>query len=286
MMIRRILLPLSGTGEGEAGLKTALMVARVWNAHVTAVYIRVDTSVLAELAGESLSAGTVKNMVQLAEQERGERLQALEAMFARSVAEYGITGTTPSDGSASASFLVLPGGEPDLAAHLGRLADLVVAPHPRSADDVSSSNALHALLFDSGRPVLVAPHLAPNQIGQRICVGWNGTSESAASVWFALPWLKRAQAVAILWSEDYQRRGPAADELSAYLADHGVRAELIGFRPVDREVGVGLLAAARDFGADLLTMGAYSHARLRQMILGGVTRHVLEAAMIPVMMSR
>src|SRR3954462_9524474 len=85
-------------GEGEAGLKTALMVARVWNAHVTAVYIRVDTSVLAELAGESLSAGTVKNMVQLAEQERGERLQALEAMFARSVAEYGITGTTPSDG--------------------------------------------------------------------------------------------------------------------------------------------------------------------------------------------
>jgi nucleotide-binding universal stress UspA family protein len=286
MIIRRILLPLSGTAEGEAGLRTALAIARIWNAHVTAVYIRVDPNTLAELAGEALPASTVIGMLQLAEQERAERVQALEAMFGRARAECGVTASTPAPDLPSASFLTVPGSAPDLAAHLGRLTDLVVAPHPRSTEDVSSSNALHALLFDSGRPVLVAPRQAPQEVGHRICVGWNGTSEAAASVWFALPWLKRANSVAILWSEDYQRRGPLAHDLAAYLADHGVHAEVIGFRPVRGEIGAGLLAAAREFGADLLTMGAYSHSRLRQLILGGVTRHVLETATIPVMMSR
>ena len=73
---------------------------------------------------------------------------------------------------------------------------------------------------------------------------------------------------------------------SRNLAHHGVRAEGAQFRPLEREVGRGLLAAAREFGADLLAMGAYSHSRLRQLILGGVTRHVLEHATVPVLMSR
>ncbi len=58
------------------------------------------------------------------------------------------------------------------------------------------------------------------------------------------------------------------------------------FRPIDREVGTGMLKAARDFGYDLLSMGAYSHSRLRQLILGGVTRHILERSDLPVMMCR
>lgn len=90
----------------------------------------------------------------------------------------------------------------------------------------------------------------------------------------------------ILTSDDYQRRGPAAPDLAAYLALHGVAAEIATFRPVDKSVGAGLLAAAREFGCDLLSMGAYSHSRLRQLILGGVTRHVLENADLPVIMSR
>ena len=94
----------------------------------------------------------------------------------------------------------------------------------------------------------------------------------------ALPWLQRAEAVRILSAEGYQRRGPAAPDLAAYLALHGVHADIVMFQSVDKSVGAGLLAAARDFGCDLLAMGAYSHSRLRQLILGGVTRHVLENA--------
>lgn len=95
-----------------------------------------------------------------------------------------------------------------------------------------------------------------------------------------------AEAVRILSADGYQRRGPAAPELAAYLALHGINADIVMFPSIRNSVGAGLLEAARQFGCDLLSMGAYSHSRLRQLILGGVTRHVLENASIPVMMTR
>jgi len=203
------------------------------------------------------------------------------------VAKHGVTLAPPRLGEgATASFEVVTGREDDLVAQLARLADICIVPHPEGGDEVSSSNALHAVLFDSGRPVLIAAHEVPPSIGERVCVAWNGTPESAEAVAAALPWLERARAVRILHADEYQRRGPAAPELAKYLLLHGIAAEVAQFRPVDREVGRGLLAAAAEFGADLLCMGAYSHSRLRQLILGGVTRHVLEKARIPVLMTR
>jgi nucleotide-binding universal stress UspA family protein len=101
-----------------------------------------------------------------------------------------------------------------------------------------------------------------------------------------LPWMKQAEGVCILSADGYQRRGPAAPELAAYLALHGINAEIVMFPSIRNSVGAGLMEAAHQFGCDLLSMGAYSHSRLRQLILGGVTRHVLESANIPVMMTR
>ena len=285
MDIRRILLLLSGTEVGEAALGTALIVARMWSAHLSAVYIAVEPRAAAESLVVSLSKRAVEDLVAAAEREHNTRISAVRAMFDRLVAA-SIELAQPAPDKANASFEVVSRDEPDTAAHLGRVADLVVIPSPQSAEDVSSSNVLHSILFDSGRPIIVAPYTVPAHIGRRICVAWNGSAESATAVWFAIPWLKRAESVRVLWSKDYQRRGPQAPELIDYLALHGIRADAAPFGPIDREVGAGLLAAARDFGADLLTMGAYSHSRLRQVILGGVTRHVLETARLPVLMSR
>ena len=81
-----------------------------------------------------------------------------------------------------------------LAAHL----DLTVVPHPDAGEDVSSSDALHAVLFDSGRPVMIAPQKPVETIGKRVCIAWNGTAESASSVLAAMPWMQRADGVAIL----------------------------------------------------------------------------------------
>ncbi|MGH7152289.1 MAG: universal stress protein [Acetobacteraceae bacterium] len=288
MAIRKLLLPLTGTAAGEAALSTALLIARIWNAHVTALHVRVDSRDVAPLAGEGLSGAMIEEMMTATERESGERAQAVRAMFDRFVALHDVPLSEPHGvrEGPSASFASVTGREEDLVAQLARLADLTVVPHPEAGEDVSSSDALHAVLFDSGRPVLLAPQTATATIGTRICLGWNGTAESSSAVSAVLPWLPRAEAVCILSADGYQRRGPAAPELAAYLALHGVHAELTVFKAVNGIVGAGLLAAASDFGCDLLAMGAYSHSRLRQLILGGVTRHVLENATIPVMMNR
>jgi len=287
MPIRKLLLPLTGTAAGEAALTTALLVARLWDAHLTALHVRVDSRDVAPLAGEGLSGAMIEEMMSATEKESGDRSTAVRAMFDRFVAQHGVVVAEPHPGAgATANFASATGREEDLVAQLARLTDLTVVPHPEAGNDVSSSDALHAVLFDSGRPVLIAPQAALPTIGTRICVAWNGTAESAAAVQAAIPWMQRAQAVRILSADEYQRRGPAADALAGYLALHGIQVEIATFRPLDRAVGRGLLTAAREFGADLLAMGAYSHSRLRQLILGGVTRHVLEHAALPVLMNR
>jgi nucleotide-binding universal stress UspA family protein len=288
MAIRKLLLPLTGTAAGEAALSTCLMIARRWNAHVTALHVRVDSRDVAPLAGEGLSGAMIEEMMSATEKESSERAHAVRSMFDRFVTQHDVilSEARPGTDAATASFASVTGREEDLVAQQARLADLTVVPHPDAGEDVSSSDALHAVLFDSGRPVLIAPQIAPNTIGSRVCLGWNGTAESASAVYAALPWLQRADAVRILSADGYQRRGPAAPDLAAYLSLHGVHADIVMFQSVGNSVGAGLLAAARDFGCDLLAMGAYSHSRLRQLILGGVTRHVLEHANLPVMMNR
>lgn len=288
MPIRKLLLPLTGTAAGEAALTTSLMIARRFNAHVTALHVRVDSRDVAPLAGEGLSGAMIEEMMSATEKESGERAHAVRSMFERFVARQEVVVSEAHSGAhqPTASFASVTGREEDIVAQQARLADLTVVPHPDAGEDVSSSDALHAVLFDSGRPVLISPQIAPKSIGTRVCLAWNGTAESAASALAALPWMQQAEAVRILSAEGYQRRGPAAPDLAAYLALHDVNADITMFRPVGSSVGAGLLAAAAEFGCDLLSMGAYSHSRLRQLILGGVTRHVLEYSNLPVMMTR
>ena len=285
--IRQILLPLNGTETGSAALATALLVARQFNAHVTAIHVRADSREVAPLAGEGLSGAMVEEMMSAAERETAERSRNVLADFERFVLDHAVPiGSGRFDADApSARLSLITGREDDIVAQQARLSDLAVVPHPDAAE-LSSSDALHAVLFDSGRPVLVAPKREPGTLGTRIAIAWNGSAESAQAVRDCLPWLVRAQFVRVLHSPDYQRRGPQAADLLPYLALHGVAADTAEFRPIDREVGAGLLQGARDFGADLMCQGAYSHSRLRQLILGGVTRHVLEFADLPVLMCR
>lgn len=288
MSIRKVLLPLSSTAAGGSSLATGLLVARIWGAHLAALHVRVDARDVAPLAGEGLSGAMIEEMMAATEKESAERSASVRALFDRAVAEQQISLAEPkaAERVATASFTAVVGREEDLVAQQARLADLTVVAHPEASGDAASADALHAVLFDSGRPVLLAPGHPPATIGRRICVAWNGTAESASAITAALPWLQRAEAVRILSSVGYQRRGPAAEELAPYLALHGVVAEIGTIQPVGGVIGAGLLAAAEAFGADLVSMGAYSHSRLRQLILGGVTRHVLEHAELPVMMNR
>jgi len=260
MAIRKLLLPLQTAATAEAAFSTAAIVSRLWCAHLAVLHVTADR----------------KHAIAVRE--------AFETMAAKNGLT--LTEATPNADNPTTSFTEIVGREPEVVAYQARLADLIVVPHPASINDVSSSDALHAVLFDSAQPVLIAPRTVPATIGRRICLGWNGSAESASAIWTALPWLHRAQAIRILWSEAYQRHGPQAPELLTYLNAHGLTADRASFLPIDNIVGAGLLAAANEFACDLLVMGAYSHSRLRQLILGGVTRHVLEHANVPLIMHR
>jgi nucleotide-binding universal stress UspA family protein len=292
MAYRRLLLPLTGTAAGESALATALAVARIWNAHLHCMHVRVDARDVAPLAGEGLSGAMIEEMMAATERESGERAGRVRALFEKFAATHGDVTLAGDPNTAlkvpgvTISFETTSGREEDLVAQQSRLFDMAIVPHPEAGEDVSSSDALHAVLFDSGRPVLIAPREPPTTMGTRIAVAWNGSAEGAAAVAAALPWLHRAQAVRILSSDAYQRRGPGPEGIQAYLRWHEIDAEIVPFKPQTREVGAALLGAARDFGADLMCQGAYSHSRLRQLILGGVTRHVLENADLPVLMCR
>ena len=292
MAFRRLLVPLTGTKAGEAALATALVAARIWNSHIHCLHVRVDARDVAPLAGEGLSGAMIEEMMAATERESGERAGRVKALFDRFAG--GLGDITLADSAEHAnktdgvtlSFESIAGREEDVVAQQSRLYDMAVVPHPEADDDASSSDALHAVLFDSGRPVLIAPPKAPASIGTRICSAWNGTAESAAAMAAALPWLHQAQARRVLYADEYQRRGPKVEGILSYLRWHNVPAEAVQFKSVTKDVGAGLLGAARDFNADLLTMGAYSHSRIRQLILGGVTRHVLENSDIPILMCR
>lgn len=288
MAIRKLLVPLYGSAADEVAVATAARVALSWNAHLVAVYFYRAPSAIQALGPDVFPIGMLSEMAADAESDRTAHIQAAQARFAAVCAAQGLAlGEASRDAAAAnAEFVLTTGRADDAVAQLARLADLTVVPHLDHDQDAVFADALHAALFDSGRPVLIAPHKAPAVIGGRVCIAWNGTAESASGVQAALPWLHRAQAVRILTATGYQRREPEAQALAAYLALHGIAAEVVAFAPVDRSVGLGLLKAADDFGADLLAMGAYSHPRWRQTILGGVTRSVLEQATIPVLMSR
>jgi len=287
MAVRKLLVPLAGSEADQVAIATAAEVAKLWLAHVLAVHFYTPATTLT--AGPDVfPIGMIDHMVDEDASERAAQLEVAQQRFEHIAHQYGLflSPAIRNAGCPTAELVVSTGRPDEVVAQFARLADMTVVPHLDFDRDAIFADALHAALFDSGRPVLIAPHRQPTTIGRRICVAWNGTAESASGVQAVLPWLKQADAVRVLTATGYQRRGPEAADLAAYLALHEVPAEVVVFPPSQGSVGLGLLEAAGAFGADLLAMGAYSHPRWRQTILGGVTRSVLEKAVLPVLMSR
>jgi nucleotide-binding universal stress UspA family protein len=142
----------------------------------------------------------------------------------------------------------------------------------------------------AGRPVLAIPYAGRFEaVGRRVLIGWDASREATRAVADAMPLLAAAETVSVLSIDP--REGPSAHgpvpgaDISPHLARHGVNAT------VERTVSAGvpagdlLLSRAADLGADLLVVGAYGHSRARELLLGGVTRTLLQSMTLPVLMS-
>jgi nucleotide-binding universal stress UspA family protein len=171
-----------------------------------------------------------------------------------------------------------------------RYVDLAVVGQGIDVDDPTGALSVlpEELALSTGRPVLVVPRYGTfAAFGDHVLVGWNASREAARAVNDALPLLRRAQRVTVLSidpGDHPDRRIPGAD-ITLHLARHGVNAVAAQTRGADISVGDVLLSYAADVGADLIVCGAYGHSRLREMVLGGATRHLLQHMTVPVLMS-
>ena len=163
---------------------------------------------------------------------------------------------------------------------LARLYDISVLNRPGGKG--SRMSAFEAALFDSGRPVLMAPPKPGATLGDTIMIHWNCSTETARAIALGMPLLKKAKKVMLLTVEGNTVAGPTAREALTHLAAHGITATDKTVAPAGRGPGQTILDEASAFGADLLLKGAYTQSRLRQMIFGGATNHVLAKAEIPV----
>jgi len=172
-----------------------------------------------------------------------------------------------------------------------RYADLVVIgqQNPEWPSGVGK-DIERALPIAAGRPVLVVPYTFERRpLGQRVLVAWNARREAARAVSEALPLLKRAGQVDVVTFEPGKSGAahgaePGAD-IALYLARHGVKVTVSRVEAPDVDLGNQLLSRAFDLSADLIVMGAWGHSRLRELVLGGVTRTVLESMTVPVLMA-
>ena len=206
-------------------------------------------------------------------------------IFTRFVETHGLKPTKP--GAIEPGFgwhPKAPAGDAFLASH-ARVFDIVILGRPIAGKAVPSMATLEAVLFETGRPLLIAPPKPPTALGDTIVIAWNGSSETARTVAFAGPFLRRAKKIVVLTVEGWPVMGPSGEQLALSLRRNDIAAEAVHAPQSRRTNGEAILDESRKLGADLLVKGAYTQSRLRQMIFGGATAHVLAAAELPVLMA-
>ncbi len=285
--MRTLLVPMTGPKGQESAVEAAFALARDFRAHLSGLFIRPDPRAAIPFMGEGLTADAIQDLVDAAEREGRARAAQSQAVFeaAREAA-----GVPPGDGrdggkSASASWEESVGFVADCVGRTARLADLTVLPQPVGPHAEENGELLNEVLFRSGRPLLMVPAGFSGRIGAHPVVSWNGRAECARTVAAALPFLRRAERVTLLRIGEEHPERPNLDALALYLARHGIAAQAVREESEEPSVAEALLQAAGARGGDLLVMGAYSHSRWREMILGGVTRHAIHHAAIPLFMS-
>ncbi|KAA5606629.1 universal stress protein [Roseospira marina] len=285
--IKTILAIVSSADSGRAPMDTAFLTGAALGAHVEVFHVRPDPASAVPYVGEAMAGALVEEMMAAAERDAKARADALKAMFDEIVQARAVElrdGPPPLD-VLTAHWIVMDGNEPEEVAARGRVSDLIVAGRPGPNRELPSLITLNAALMEAGRAVLVAPPSPPTSVGTRVAIAWNGSPEAGRAVQAAMPLIARAEGVTILAAGDSEALcGP--EDLSRHLAWHGVSPEIRTVKGHHGEdVGRTLLGHCADTGTDLLVMGAYTHSRLRQLIMGGVTRYILDHADIPVLLT-
>ena len=279
--MKTILIPCEDHDAMPAVLEAARLIARQFDSYMEGFAVRpaLGTYVTVEPVSSLAISGAFEG--DTANQSRSE----FEAfMLAHAVPKGSGEPATfsygwPREISAEDSFI----------GNRGRAFDLIVLGRPGPEPQNPRMAPLEAALFESGRPVLLVPQKVPQAIGRNVLVAWNDSTEQAHTNAFALPLLRLADKVTVLTVEGGSATPASCEAAARHLRQNGVPATALIVKPGSRTGGQGAgeitLEQAAALGCDLLVKSAYTQSRLRQLIFGGATRHILGNATLPILMA-
>jgi len=278
MSIKRILIPLPGFVAHQSEIEMGLTAAKALGSQVEAMFIT-EPAPATRSSDIRYRAAAAVQINQYAEER--ERLAAdTRERFAHACASHGIpmvAGQDVPDALPAASWREAEGSYEPIAVARAAGFDLIVAA---SAAVMETLKAIaEGSLLQARRPVLLTPSQTPGDLAGNAMIAWDESPECWHAVSAAIPFLRLAGSVQVVSVDrDATRRHASQADAVAYLHCHGITATARIVAPHLRSVGDTLLAVADEADIGLLVMGAYSHSRLREMLLGGVTRHILKNA--------
>jgi nucleotide-binding universal stress UspA family protein len=274
-MIKDIVVNL-GLGERDPAGDFAISIAEALEAHVLGVAI----------AYEPIIPGTVMGGIppEFIESQRAESEKKARAAIARFEERAKRAGVSAESRILTASV----SGAADQLGRIGRRFDLVVVGQPERERATPDDVLDEGVLFDSGRPVIFVPFIQKAGLKlDRVMLCWDGSRAATRAIADAMPLLQKAKQVEIVIVASGRPKSdevPGAD-LGQHLARHGLKVDVKRITSPDIDVPSTILSYAADSSADMIVMGGYGHSRLREFVLGGVTRGIFESMTVPVLMS-
>lgn len=274
-MIKDIIVNL-GLGERDPAGEAAVSVAELFEAHVLGLAFAYEPVIPGSVMG-----GLPTEFIEQQRADATEKAQAAVARFEELARRAGV----------SYEHQVLNATLASASDHLGRLArrfDLVVVGQPERDHPMPEEIVVEGALFESARPVIFIPYIHKGGLTlDRIMVSWDGGRAATRAVADSLPILKKAKQVEVVIVAEGRAKSDEVTgaDLGRHLARHGLKVEVKRLTSPDIDVASTLLSYAADSSADFIVMGGYGHSRLREFVLGGATRGILESMTVPVLMS-
>jgi nucleotide-binding universal stress UspA family protein len=273
--MKTILVPTEQNDVMDSALQTALLLARKFDSYIEGFALRfaITDAVAMDVASTMPLATFERESQEAAKQARGMFETFMQTNHVSRATGKGVLSFGWLEDALEGDYFV---------GSYGRVFDVTVLGRPSSDPRGPHMSTLEASLFESGRPSLIAPPSPPAVMGENILVAWNCSTEQARATAFAMPLLRQAKRVTVLTVEGATVPGPTGEQIARYLQFNGVSAAAVTQRAQGRGGGEVILAHAAAQGCDLIVKGAYTQSRLRQMIFGGTTRHILANATLPV----
>jgi nucleotide-binding universal stress UspA family protein len=276
--MKSILVPVEDHDFMESVLSTTVLVARRFDSYIEGLPLGPD---IAEMVAADFSmTGVIFD-----DRTRRSFLRQAAETFEGFMTRHGVQRRSEEGTSASYGWCGEALVSPSSVGEYGRVFDLLVVGRPGPASNEPHRSTLEAALFESGRPLVIAPPRAPPSIATTIAIAWNGSLETARSIAFAMPFLVQARDVPVLAVPGLRLPGPSDIQIAKSLRRHNIAARVVEVRQGSRTPGRALLETAGDLGADLMIKGGYTQSRIRQLIFGSVTSDILAEASLPLFMS-